>query len=124
MQRLGFVAADNNIRNALLLSMLCQRQVDPEKLELETLKRVITYGPVYMRRSAATLSRIFAAMGLFPAGIDHRILERRRPHGNIVQPVTFRKNGCDGVNAGVKPLLKHHHLNSVHGTASCSVGAG
>lgn len=81
MQRLGFVAADNNIRNALLLSMLCQRQVDPEKLELETLKRVITYGPVYMRRSAATLSRIFAAMGLFPAGIDHRILERRRPHG-------------------------------------------
>ncbi|HEH6363885.1 TPA: site-specific integrase, partial [Raoultella planticola] len=44
MQRLGFVAADNNIRNALLLSMLCQRQVDPEKLELETLKRVITYG--------------------------------------------------------------------------------
>nr|WP_225381058.1 tyrosine-type recombinase/integrase [Escherichia coli] len=80
MQRLGFVAADNNIRNALLLSMLCQRQVDPEKLELETLKRVITYGPVYMRRSAATLSRIFAAMGLFPAGIDHRILERRRPH--------------------------------------------
>lgn len=81
MQRLGFVAADNNIRNALLLSMLCQRQVDPEKLELETLKRVITYGPVYMRHSAATLSRIFAAMGLFPAGIDHRILERRRPHG-------------------------------------------
>lgn len=81
MQRLGFVAADNNIRNALLLSMLCQRQVDPEKLELETLKRVITYGSVYMRRSAATLSRIFAAMGLFPAGIDHRILERRRPHG-------------------------------------------
>ncbi|MGR8800044.1 tyrosine-type recombinase/integrase [Klebsiella variicola] len=81
MQRLGFVAADNNIRNALLLSMLCQRRVDPEKLELETLKRVITYGPVYMRRSAATLSRIFAAMGLFPAGIDHRILERRRPHG-------------------------------------------
>ncbi|MFV8855344.1 tyrosine-type recombinase/integrase [Klebsiella variicola] len=81
MQRLGFVTADNNIRNALLLSMLCQRQVDPEKLELETLKRVITYGPVYMRRSAATLSRIFAAMGLFPAGIDHRILERRRPHG-------------------------------------------
>ena len=81
MQRLGFVAADNNIRNALLLSMLCQRQVDPENLELETLRRVIDYGPVYMRRSAATLSRIFAAMGQFPAGIDHRIRERRRPHG-------------------------------------------
>lgn len=80
MQRLGFVAADNNIRNALLLIMLCQRQVDPEKLELETLKRVITYGPVYMRRSRPPCQRIFA-MGLFPAGIDHRILERRRPHG-------------------------------------------
>lgn len=84
MQRLGFVAADNNIRNALLLSMLCQRQVDPEKLELETLRRVIDYGPVYMRRSAATLSRIFAAMGQFPAGIDHRIRERRCPHGEYM----------------------------------------
>ncbi|MNB64009.1 site-specific tyrosine recombinase XerC [compost metagenome] len=80
MQRLGFVDADNNIRNALLLCMLCQRQVDPEKLELETLRRVIVFGPAYMRRSAATLSRVFAAMGQFPAGIDHRILERRRPH--------------------------------------------
>lgn len=81
MKRLGFVATDNNIRNALLLSMLCQRQVDSEKLELETIRRVVDYGPAYMRRSAATLSRIFAAMGQFSAGIDHRISERRRPHG-------------------------------------------
>ncbi|WP_447883407.1 hypothetical protein [Serratia fonticola] len=81
MLRLGFVAADNSIRNALLLAMLCQRQAAPEKLELETLRRVIFSGPAYMRRSAATLSRIFAAMGQFPAGIDHRILERRRPAG-------------------------------------------
>lgn len=43
MLRLGFVAADNSIRNALLLAMLCQRQADPEKLELETLRQVILY---------------------------------------------------------------------------------
>jgi len=81
MQRLGFVADNNGVRNALCMAMLCQRQPAPEKLELETLRRVIVSGPAYMRRSAAPLSRILAAAGLFPAGIDHRIHDRRRPSG-------------------------------------------
>ncbi|MDV5358262.1 tyrosine-type recombinase/integrase [Enterobacter asburiae] len=79
MRRLGFIADNNCVRNALCMAMLCQRQPVLEKVDLETLRRVIVSGPAYMRRSAATLSRILAAMGQFPAGIDHRVNDRRRP---------------------------------------------
>ncbi len=82
MKRWGYnLEHDRNlIRNALCMVMLCQRESDPEKLKIETFKRVIEIGPAYMRTTVASLSRILSDMNILPKGIDHRIDNRRRPN--------------------------------------------
>lgn len=68
------------IRNSLCMVMLCQREPDPEKLKIETFKRVIEIGPLYMRSSVASLSRIMSNMNIISKAIDHRVHDRRRPN--------------------------------------------
>lgn len=80
MTKVGFSATDRpSVANALYMALLVQRSARIEELTLDTLRQVVSTGPVCIRSGAATLSRALARMGLLDHGFDHRIDDRRRP---------------------------------------------
>lgn len=82
MTAVGYVPGDgrnNGIRNALCMAMLLQREPQPERVNVDTLQYIASAGPAYLRKSAATLSRILASSGIFNEGFDYRVSQRRRP---------------------------------------------
>ncbi|WP_449507640.1 tyrosine-type recombinase/integrase [Enterobacter ludwigii] len=82
MLSMGYVPPDgrnNGVRNAMCMAMLLQRESQPERISVDTLRYIATVGPAYIREASATLSRILASAGIIDEGFDHRVSERRRP---------------------------------------------
>ncbi|WP_267436600.1 tyrosine-type recombinase/integrase [Erwinia psidii] len=82
MLNMGYVPCcgrNNSVRNAMCMAMLLQREPQPERISVDTLRYIATVGPAYLREASATLSRILASSGIINEGFDHRVSERRRP---------------------------------------------
>lgn len=90
MRKVGFGQRSRiGTSQALYTALLTQRSARLEDLTLDTLRRVASFGPEFIRSGAATLSRTLSRMGLIEQGFDHRVDDRRRS--------TAERRATDGV---------------------------